>query len=374
MEYEVRSELPDHASEYDERCIPLTRVGINQLRYPIGVLDRQGQTQTTVADFGVFVALPKHQRGTHMSRLVEAVHLHKSDMTIRRLPNILKVLQRKLDAPAVELRLQFPYFIEKKAPISQIPSLMDYNVCFTATLTEEKFDFLLEVEIPVKSLCPCSKGISDRGAHNQRSFIRASIRSNQFVWIEDVVSAIESQASAPLFAMLKREDEKFITELAYDNPKFAEDLARDSLLALRELGGVRDIRIIVENHESIHNHQAYAEVAWTAVPAETQDVSSTVLPSLPSETQADFGSWLKLMRLDRKMSQSELARTLGLTASYLSRIESGDRAVSLDVLGKLAEIFGCSEAELHLRAGRLPPEFHSLAMTDPQSLLRRLAR
>ena len=251
---------------------------------------------------------------------------------------------------------------------------MEYAIRFTAGLHEEGFDFLLEVTVPVKSLCPCSKGISDRGAHNQRSTVKVALRSDTFIWIEDVVAAIEAQASAPLYALLKREDEKFITELAYDNPKFAEDLARDSLVALREIGGMNEVRVVVENHESIHNHQAYAEVTWSALESASPRprFQGTSLPTVGPE--GSFGSWLRQIRLDRKMSQSQLAEELSLTASYVSRVESGDRAPSCEMLDQLARIFGFSEAEMHLRAGRLPPEFQAVAMVDPQAILSRLER
>ena len=373
MKAKARHQLPDHANEVDARHIPLQRVGINELKYPIQILDRSGTTQSTVAEIGAFVSLPGDQRGTHMSRLVETIHLYRSDMTIRQLPHILKVLQDRLEAPSVELCLQFPYFIEKKAPISEVPSLMDYKVGFTATLTNGRFDFRMEIRVPVKSLCPCSKGISERGAHNQRSEIKVRVRSQDFIWIEDVVAAVESQASAPLFALLKREDEKYITERAYDHPKFAEDLARDTLIALKELESVMELQVIVENQESIHNHQAYAEAYWSSTPSNQSPIIPATSASPSLGDKRTFGAWLRQFRLDRKISQSDLAKQLRVTPSYLSRVENNDRAASTDMLNRLSDIFGVSEAELHLRSGRLPPEFRQQAMLDPQSLLQRLS-
>ena len=373
MNTNIRKALPDHASEIDHRKIPLNRVGIQGLRYPIRVLDKTGETQTTVAEIGVYVALPAEQRGTHMSRLVEMIHLHRGEMTIRRLPHLLREIRNRLEAPGVELALSFPYFIDKPAPISGVRSLMDYEVGFRARLHEGQFQFELAVKIPVKSLCPCSKGISERGAHNQRSTVAVRLQSEGFIWIEDVVEVIESVASAPLFALLKREDEKFITELAYDNPKFAEDLARDSLQALRGLEGVTNVSVVVENQESIHNHQAYAAVDWRAQDERPAERTSATALKVPMERGVhEFGSWLKAIRRDRKLSQSELAKSLDLTPSFISRIESNGRAPSLDMLVRLSEILGISQDELFLRAGHLPPKFRTWAMVDPDSILSRL--
>ena len=250
---------------------------------------------------------------------------------------------------------------------------MDYTVGFCARLDGAQFDFDLRVQIPVKSLCPCSKSISDRGAHNQRSQVSVEIRGNEFIWIEDVVEKIESISSAPLYALLKREDEKYITELAYDHPKFAEDLARDSLQELRTFEGVHTISVTVENQESIHNHQAYAAASWTRNQQFEHD-TKTEIPSMgsPRTQKVTFGTWLRSIRASRKLSQSELAKNLGITASFVSRIESDVRAPSLEMLARLSIILGLTQDEVFLRAGHLPPNFRDWAMMDPQAVLARL--
>ena len=368
----LRESLVDHASEVDTRDIALNRVGIRDLQYPIRVLDKQGKTQSTVAMVGAYVSLPAHQRGTHMSRLVDSIHRHQGEMTIRRLPEILSEIRERLEAPSVELHLSFPYFIEKYAPVSGACSLMNYQIDFRAELSANGFEFSMKVDVPVKSLCPCSKGISDRGAHNQRSHVAVRIRSDAFVWIEDIVDAVEAQASAPLFALLKREDEKYVTELAYDQAKFAEDLARDSLRVIRELEGVFSIEVVVENHESIHNHQAFAQVNWTR--NELAPVAETIRTkeSHPSPCPESFGDWLRSVRDSRSIAQSSLAKQLNVTASYLSKVESGLRSPSADLIEGVARVLGVSSAVLHLRAGRLPPELYEQAIVDPHGFLARL--
>jgi GTP cyclohydrolase I len=194
---------------------------------------------------------------------VEILHEKRGEMSSRKLPELLAEIQRRLDADEAYAEVAFPYFVAKRAPVSGVGSMMDYPCTFSATQTGPAFDFVLGVRVPVNSLCPCSKAISERGAHNQRSLVDVAVRSDQHVWIEDLIDAVESQASAPLYALLKREDEKYVTELAYDNPRFVEDLVRDVVLAVRALPGVRWLRVSAENQESIHNHTAYAELTWS---------------------------------------------------------------------------------------------------------------
>ncbi len=372
MTTNLRETLVDHASEVDTREIALNRVGIKDLQYPIRVLDKHGKTQSTVAMFGAYVSLPADQRGTHMSRLVDSIHRHQGEMTIRRLPEILSEIRTRLEAPSVELHLKFPYFIEKHAPVSGARSLMNYQVDFRAELTGHGFEFSMEVEIPVKSLCPCSKGISDRGAHNQRSSVSVRIRGDAFIWIEDIVEAVEAQASAPLFALLKREDEKYVTELAYDQAKFAEDLARDSLRAVREFDGVSAVDVVVENYESIHNHQAFAQVNWTNGESNLTSTSNEFQVGQAPLQPESFGDWLRSMRESRSIAQSSLAKQLEITPSYLSKVESGLRSPSVDLIEGVARVLGVSSSVLHLRAGRLPPKLWEQALLDPQGLLARL--
>lgn len=257
-----RETLPDHASDHDDRALDIDRVGIKDIRYPITVWDRTNKVQHTTGKISLTVSLPREFKGTHMSRFVEILHDRRGDMSSDKLPSLLAEIQERLSADDAHVEVAFPYFVEKFAPVSRVPSLMDYPCTFRATRHGETFDFVLGVQVPVKSLCPCSKAVSDRGAHNQRSLVDVELRSDAHVWIEQVVEAVESCASAPLFALLKREDEKYITEHAYDHPKFVEDLVRDVVIAVRALPGVSWLRVRAENLESIHNHSAYAEITW----------------------------------------------------------------------------------------------------------------
>ena len=360
-----RSQLPDHASEHDDRALPIDRVGIRGLRYPIRVLDKNHTTQHTVADLGLYVGLPQEFKGTHMSRFIEVLNSVRGELTIRNLPEVLKTIQRSLEADNAYLDASFSYFIEKEAPVSRARSLMEYPCRFTASAQGSHTDFVLSVSVPVKSLCPCSKAISERGAHNQRSIVDVSIRSRGFVWIEDVVTAVEAVASAPVYALLKREDEKYVTEQAYDNPKFAEDLVRDAVLKLRALDKVTWLKVSVENQESIHNHQAYAEIEWS----EGEDIPQQEKPAQTNDIEPfDFGAWLKSSRQSRRLSQSDLATSAGMTASYLSRIESGDRQPSSDHLNGLATALGLDPVNLHLRAGLIPPEILVRIQRSPETI------
>jgi GTP cyclohydrolase I len=275
-----RAHLPDHASEADHRQLAIDRVGVRGLTYPITVWDRQHTMQHTVAKVALSVALPPHFKGTHMSRFVEVLNARRGEITLANMDDILTHLQQRLESHEVHLDLEFPYFIEKRAPVSGVASLMDYNAAFHATKIGDDVDFVLEVTVPVKSLCPCSKAISDYGAHNQRSLVTVAVRATEMVWIEDVVAAVEASASAPLFALLKREDEKYITELAYDRPRFVEDLVREVVIAMRALPGVVWLKVTADNQESIHNHSAYAELQWTH-----PEARHTARMSLPPDRQ-----------------------------------------------------------------------------------------
>lgn len=255
--------LPDHAAEYDPRGLPIKRVGITDLRYPVQVLDRTDGMQATVATMSLYVGLPHHFKGTHMSRFIEILNEVRGEFTFRTMPRILEQVRERLEADDAWVEMEFPYFLTKTAPVSGAKSLMEYVGTFKGHRDADGVDFTLGVTVPVKSLCPCSKSISDYGAHNQRSLVTVEIRSDEHVWLEDLIEAVEASASAPLYALLKREDEKFVTEQAYDNPKFVEDLVRDCVIAVRELPGVRWIAVRAENQESIHNHSATAEIEWS---------------------------------------------------------------------------------------------------------------
>ncbi|WP_305045478.1 GTP cyclohydrolase FolE2 [Geoalkalibacter sp.] len=243
----------------DTRNIPIDKVGVKNIRYPIVVLDKSKARQHTVARVNMYVDLPHHFKGTHMSRFIEVLNLYHGEISIESLDSILREMKQRLEASRAHLELDFPYFIEKAAPVSGARSLMEYQCRMIGILGEEQ-DFILGVSVPVTSLCPCSREISARGAHNQRSLLSVQIRYRGHVWIEDLVSWLEGCASAPVYALLKREDEKAVTEQAYDNPMFVEDIVR---AVTEKLAGVPEItwfQVECENFESIHNHSAYALV------------------------------------------------------------------------------------------------------------------
>jgi GTP cyclohydrolase I len=361
-------ELPDCASQADTRGLDVDRVGIQGLKYPIDVLDKKNKIQHTIADITLSVRLAKDFKGTHMSRFVEVLNSVRGEITLRNMPEILAQVQRRLDASESFMEVAFPYYISKRAPVTQIESLMDYSCVFRGSRVGEEFDFVLQVEIPVQSLCPCSKEISDRGAHNQRSNIQVQVRGGEFLWIEDVVEVVEGCASVPLFALLKREDEKWVTENAYDNPKFVEDLVRDCVLGLRGLEGVKWLHVTAVNHESIHNHAAYAEIEWTS--QEVPDSESTISPpGTDSSRTFDFGAWLRHSREARGFNQQELANLLEVSNSFISRVESGDKSLSRPSMRKLARIFGLEEEVVLLRAGIPGPEYLQRIANDPEGFL-----
>ncbi len=359
--------LPDHASERDARALAIDKVGIKDLVYPIRVLDRQNEFQHTVARLNLYVGLPHEFKGTHMSRFVEVLNARRGEMTIHNMPSILTDIQQRLQANDAHLEASFPYFLSKRAPVSGVESLMEYPCSFRASKRGPHADFVLAVRVPVKSLCPCSKAISERGAHNQRSLVDVELRSSSFVWIEDVVAAVEACGSAPLFALLKREDEKYVTELAYDNPKFVEDLVRDTVIALRALPGVQWLRVAAENQESIHNHSAYAEIEWSAAdagaPSEGLDMPA---PERREEALA-FGPWLRRQRSGRGLSQQQLADFLGVSATHLSRVETGEKRLSEEALRRAATVLDVPPDEVALRAGVVPLRLLEVLMRNPRA-------
>jgi GTP cyclohydrolase I len=370
------SALPDHASESDARLLAIDKVGIKDLSYPIQVMDRNNAVQHTVANVNLYVSLPHHFKGTHMSRFIEVLHAHRGEMTLRSIPAFLSDIQRRLEADDAHVELSFPYFMAKRAPVSGVESLMEYRCTFRASRRGPTLDFVLAVRVPVKSLCPCSKAISERGAHNQRSLVDVEVRSSEFIWIEDVVAAVEACGSAPLFALLKREDEKYVTELAYDNPKFVEDLVRDAVIAIRKLPGVNWLRVSAENQESIHNHSAYAQIEWSdadvvsvgeRAPGADPGAMGRRDPLQRVDGPAEaFGPWLRQLRTARGFSQQALADHLGVSPAHLSRVESGEKRLSEDGLRRVSALLGVSPVEAALRAGVLP--------SDVAGLLNRHAR
>ncbi len=249
--------MRDIQSEKDLRNIPLKRVGVSDIQYPIRVMDRKNGTQHTIAKINMHVDLPKEFRGTHMSRFLEVLNRHHCNMTIRNIENVLDEMKKVLKASESHIEVRFPYFIMKKAPVSKIESFMNYQCAFLAS-KKEKMDFILEVKTPVHNLCPCSKSISKYGAHNQRGIVTIKVRMKKLVWIEEIVEIAEKSSSAPLYSLLKREDEKFVTEKAYENPRFVEDVVRNATLMLMKDNRITYFSVEAENFESIHNHNAYA--------------------------------------------------------------------------------------------------------------------
>ena len=252
--------LPDIQSQQDTRNLEIQKVGVKGLSYPITVKDRANETQHTIASIQMSVSLPHHYRGTHMSRFIEILNIYRGSIDADNIHEILKTMQERLDAEVAHIELEFPYFIERLAPVTKSPALQEYICSFDASLgiSGEEDDFVLTVKIPVTTLCPCSKEISSYGAHNQRSIVSISVRySTSFVWIEELVEIAEQSASCALYPLLKRQDEKYVTEKAYDNPRFVEDVVREVALRLETMDSVCWYRVEAENYESIHNHSAY---------------------------------------------------------------------------------------------------------------------
>ena len=250
--------LHDKQSERDYRELRIDKVGVRGMRFPITVRDKQRSVQNTVATIGMFVDLPKEFKGTHMSRFVEVLNAHGNIIHVENINDILFAMQDKLSAATSHLEIEFPYFMVKRAPVTRQESVMDYVARFDATACHRDIDFVLTVRAMVTTLCPCSKAIAVYGAHNQRGEVTVQIRSRKAVWIEDLIGIIESSASCELYGLLKRQDEKAVTERAYENPVFVEDLVRNVALKLNAHPEVAWYKVEAENHESIHNHNAYA--------------------------------------------------------------------------------------------------------------------
>ncbi len=358
------SALPDHAADSDNRDQPIDQVGVGELRWPMAVWDRDHQSQQTVGTLSLSVGLPAAVRGTHMSRFLEVLNGFSAELSLRTVPELLAEVQRRLGADDAFLEARFPYFLRRTAPVSGATSWMDYDCAFRAHRRGDQTDFVLQVAVPVTTVCPCSKAISERGAHNQRGVVTARLRFDTMVWIEEVVQVIEGCASSPVYALLKRDDEKHVTEQAYDRPRFVEDLVRDVVLGLRSLDGVTWLDVRVHNQESIHNHDAWARVRWpdtgpAPVPAAT--VSPEPLPS--------FGQWLRHQRRSRRLSQQALADALALSPSLICRVEKDEKHLSPRHLEGLARTWGLDPLKVQLRAGSVPPALLARIQADPEGFL-----
>ncbi len=261
--------MKDTQSQRDDRGVSIDLVGVSGLRWPIVVWDRQYEKQPTIATFRLAVALPEEFKGTHMSRFIEALNEYRGEVTFRTLPRLVSDLRRRLAAPSADVEVRFPYFVEKRAPVTEAAGRMDFDCWFRASGSDENASFMMGIKVPVTSLCPCSKAISDYGAHNQRGYISLEVKPTPdsmgdvaLIWFEELVEVAERSASCPVYPILKRQDERHVTMQAYDKPAFVEDMVRDCAVVLKSDPRVSWFRVNVENHESIHNHAAFAEVEW----------------------------------------------------------------------------------------------------------------
>lgn len=254
------SDMADVQGSPDTRRISIDKVGIKDIRHPVRITDRSGGEQHTVATFSMYVELPHNFKGTHMSRFVQILNQHEREISVRTFRHMIGEMADLLEAEKAHIEMRFPFFINKKAPVSGVESLIDYDVTLIGELAKGRSTMYLKVLVPVTSLCPCSKEISEYGAHNQRSHVTVSVESTAFIWIEEIVDVVEDEASSELYGLLKRVDEKYVTERAYDNPKFVEDMVRDIAARLNDDQRVMGYTVEAENFESIHNHSAYAQI------------------------------------------------------------------------------------------------------------------
>jgi len=261
--------LDDVQSQPDDRGVALDQVGVRGLRYPICVWDREHAKQDTIAEISMSVALPAHVKGAHLSRFIEILDTHAGELTQRTIPTVLADMQLRLNSPTAHLCVAFPYFLARSAPVSGATALMDYACAFTATAHNGTTRFDLSVRVPVTSVCPCSKAISDYGAHNQRGYLTLTITPTRdgeggfaLVWIEELIDIAEASASSPVYPLLKRSDERHVTMAGYDHPVFVEDMVRAVATQLRNDHRIERFTVEAINDESIHNHSAFARTDW----------------------------------------------------------------------------------------------------------------
>ena len=250
--------MDDVQGRADSRRIPINKVGIKDIYHPVRVSDRSGGEQHTIANFNMYVALPHNFKGTHMSRFVEILMGQEREISVESFGQMLHEVTRRLDATTGHVEMSFPYFVSKPAPVSGVTSLMNYQASLVGEVRDGVEQTWIQVVVPVTSLCPCSKKIAEYGAHNQRSHITIRARVREHLWIEELIDIAEQEASSQLYGILKRPDEKYVTERAYDNPKFVEDIVRDVAVRLNAEPRVLAYVVEAENFESIHNHSAYA--------------------------------------------------------------------------------------------------------------------
>lgn len=250
--------MVDVQNQKDHRKIDIQKVGVKGIKYPVIVLDKAQGTQHVNATVNMYVNLPHRFKGTHMSRFVEILNEYRGQININTFRKLLQRIREKLNAESSHIEIRFPYFIEKTAPVSKARSLMEYECSFCGESNGEQTDFLVGIAVPITTACPCSKEISDMGAHNQRSVVRVKLRFKKFFWIEDIIRLVEESSSSEIFSLLKRADEKYVTEAAYRNPMFVEDVVRTVAERLNASENFTWYSVEAENMESIHNHNAYA--------------------------------------------------------------------------------------------------------------------
>ena len=258
--------MKDIQNHKDNRNIDIDQVGVKGIRYPITVLDRDMGKQQTVAKINMYVNLPRYYKGTHMSRFVEILNEHSRRISLQNFSEILEEMKRRLNAESAHMEITFPYFIKKAAPVTGAEGLMEYKCTFKGSLNQGS-DLIIMIHVPVSTLCPCSKEISEFGAHNQRAEINLNVRFNSFIWVEDLISMVESSASCEVYSLLKRPDEKYVTEQAYKNPMFVEDVVRKVAESAMRHPHITWFSVGVESFESIHKHSAYAFVDSNDLPA-----------------------------------------------------------------------------------------------------------
>ena len=254
--------MRDIQNEEDTREVPLQKVGVKNVKYPVQVLDKNKKIQNTTAAVNLFVNLPHNFKGTHMSRFIEVFHKYHKDISMNSFLDMLEEIRTKLDAERAFGRITFPYYIEKNAPVTKSPGIMEYTCTYEGEATCDEKNFFVSIKVPIATLCPCSKAISEYGAHNQRGIVKIKVLYKDFFWIEDLIKLIEDCASTPLYSVLKRQDEKYVTEHAYDNPRFVEDVVREVYLGLKGQG-FEWFSVEAETEESIHNHNAYAYTEYS---------------------------------------------------------------------------------------------------------------
>ncbi|GBF23450.1 GTP cyclohydrolase I [Candidatus Gastranaerophilus sp. (ex Termes propinquus)] len=253
--------LTDTQNQSDNRKINIQKVGVKDVEIPLIIARKNAENQTVYARAKMSVSLPHHFKGTHMSRFIEVLNdYHQKNLVGVDIHEMLKCMCSRLDAKSAYLKFDFKYFIEKQAPATGLSALMSYDCFFEGTLNEEKYKFNLGAKVPLTTLCPCSKEISEHGAHNQRALVKVKVSysESEHIWLEDLITLTESSGSAEVYSLLKREDEKFVTEQAFNNPKFVEDVLRDIVIKLENHSAVDSFEVEIEAFESIHNHSAWA--------------------------------------------------------------------------------------------------------------------